>query len=38
MQALIGDWAEEEKVALGRILGRLNGALLENGRMIKELG
>jgi hypothetical protein len=38
MQFLIADWAEEEKVALGHILGRLNGALLENGRMTKELG
>jgi DNA-binding MarR family transcriptional regulator len=37
MEALVGDWAERERVTLALILNRLNVALLENGRLTREL-
>jgi DNA-binding MarR family transcriptional regulator len=38
MEELVADWAEGERVALGRALNRLNVSLLENGRAAKEVG
>jgi DNA-binding MarR family transcriptional regulator len=32
IEALVGDWAEREKVSLGRALNRLNASLRKNGR------
>lgn len=32
IEALVGDWAEREKVSLGRALNRLNTSLRKNGR------
>jgi DNA-binding MarR family transcriptional regulator len=32
VEALVGDWAERDKLSLGRALNRLNASLLENGR------
>jgi DNA-binding MarR family transcriptional regulator len=32
IEALVGDWADREKVSLGRALNRLNTSLLNNGR------
>jgi DNA-binding MarR family transcriptional regulator len=37
MEELVADWAEGERVALGRSLNRLNVSLLENGRAAKEV-
>jgi DNA-binding MarR family transcriptional regulator len=37
MEALVRDWDEDEKITLGRALNRLNVALLENGRLTKEV-
>jgi DNA-binding MarR family transcriptional regulator len=37
MEDLVADWAEGERVALGRALNRLNVSLLENGRAAKEV-
>jgi DNA-binding MarR family transcriptional regulator len=37
MEELVDDWAEGERVALGRALNRLNVSLLENGRAAKEV-
>jgi transcriptional antiterminator len=38
MEALVGDWAEHDKVTLGRALSRLNISLLESGRTSKDVG
>ena len=38
MEALIGTWAERDKVTLGRALSRLNASLLESGRASKDVG
>jgi DNA-binding MarR family transcriptional regulator len=37
IEALVADWAEDEKITLGRALNRLNISLLENGRTTKEV-
>ena len=37
MEALVGDWAERDKVTLGRGLRRLNISLLESGRTSKDV-
>ena len=37
MEELVADWADGERVALGRALNRLNVSLLENGRAAKEV-
>jgi hypothetical protein len=37
MEALVGDWAEHDKVTLGRALSRLNISLLESGRTSKDV-
>jgi DNA-binding MarR family transcriptional regulator len=37
MESLVGEWAERERVTLALILNRLNVALLENGRLTREL-
>jgi DNA-binding MarR family transcriptional regulator len=37
MEDLVADWAEGERVALGRALNRLNVSLLENARAAKEV-
>jgi DNA-binding MarR family transcriptional regulator len=37
MEELVADWAEGERIALGRALNRLNVSLLENGRTAKEV-
>jgi DNA-binding MarR family transcriptional regulator len=37
MEELIADWGEDERIALGRSLHRLNVSLLENGRVSKEV-
>src|ERR1039458_8317991 len=37
MEALVSDWAEGEKVTLGRALNRLNVSLVENGRATKDV-
>jgi hypothetical protein len=34
---LVADWDEDERIALGRSLHRLNVSLLENGRVSKEV-
>jgi DNA-binding MarR family transcriptional regulator len=38
MAALIGTWAERDKVTLGRALSRLNASLRESGRASKDVG
>jgi DNA-binding MarR family transcriptional regulator len=38
MEALIGTWAERDKVTLGRALSRLNASLRESGRASKDVG
>jgi DNA-binding MarR family transcriptional regulator len=38
MEALIGSWADRDKVTLGRALSRLNISLLESGRASKDVG
>jgi DNA-binding MarR family transcriptional regulator len=37
MEELVEDWDEEERVALGRALTRLNISLLQSGRAAKEV-
>ena len=37
MEALVSDWAEQDKVTLGRALSRLNISLLESGRTSKDV-